>query len=516
MSHSSLTQKLQLSIAQLKRLSLTDALASVREIQADFRNLPRTEIPMNELVCLKFQMQHWKQRVLDYILEQLSASGLEPQNQRLIFALLAILELKPNKEQLKLLAGWVTEQKSPELKESAAFYFAQIAEHAWVRKFSSKNEKSLQRLAGPKLQLPIYANAPSRCRFEKWSRKEEFQCYQFEEEGVRYRGLGFLPGDVLLTNVNRDGNGVYTAVVEPRAYAYHLGVFAMISEGGRTFPVVIETYKLGVRAVPLSCFLSEKFSSYIEIYRLKARPEGYSTKFNEWAERIPRETRGYNFDTEDPDRSFLACTTIGTLGSQQAGGPIIASKSRYFSDPTTRANLAKLDVDLSGFLSLSDFVNDPALKYIGVIDNNHFDRNIARELCERQFGEFFRTKELKLHKLPIMFWLNWFGVKQLRAGTFLGKLIGLPYGLTQSNLPKGPEKVLAIIEIYEHQLARSVKRICSSLSELWDRAELLNMDSLMQAPEIKDIILREVRCGTYGFKSISVQDTSPRTALKNI
>jgi len=499
MSNSSLTQKLQLSLSRLLHLSLPDLLAEVREIQTDFRSLSRPLLPINELVSLKYQMQHWKQRILGHVLDLVSRSVVEPQDQRLIFALLAILELKPTAIQLKLLARWVNEQKSPELKEGASFYFAQIAEHALLRKFSSKREKALQRLAGPRINAPIYANAPSRWPFEKWVQHEEFQSYQFEEEGVRYRGIGFLPGDVLLTNVNRDGNGVYTAVVEPRAYAYHLGIFAMIEHEGRILPVVLETYKLGVRAIPLSCFLAGKFSSYVEVYRVKERPVGFSSKINSWIAGLPGQTRGYNFDTEDTDRDYLSCTTIGRLAYEQAGGPLIATKSRYIADPQVQKNLAKLDFTRPEFFSLSDFVNDPAMTFVGVVDNNHFEWNIARELCERYFVEFFRSGELQLSRLPVLFWLNRFGIRQMRAGKILGRLIGFPYGLTQRNLPKGPEKVLAVVEIYEHLLARSVRRLVPKIAANWNPGQLLEIDTLLQTTEIQALLSKELRYGTYGF-----------------
>ena len=71
---------------------------------------------------------------------------------------------------------------------------------------------------------------------------------------MRYRGVEFTPGDVLLANVNLDGNGVYTTLSDPKSFSSHSAFFAVLKHDGRRFPVVVETYEKGLRPVPLSVF----------------------------------------------------------------------------------------------------------------------------------------------------------------------------------------------------------------------------------------------------------------------
>ena len=73
----------------------------------------------------------------------------------------------------------------------------------------------------------------------------------------------FSRGDVLLANVNLDGNG-HLHVVEqratPRSFSSHSAVFRHPRNiDGDRFPVVIETYEKGVRPVPSECFSRPAF-----------------------------------------------------------------------------------------------------------------------------------------------------------------------------------------------------------------------------------------------------------------
>ncbi|OFZ20443.1 MAG: hypothetical protein A2X94_10530 [Bdellovibrionales bacterium GWB1_55_8] len=464
----------------------------VREIQQEFRNLPRTLSETERLISLKFQMQHWRRKALDLTLEFLMKTTDTSGQVRYAIQTLQELALKPSPQ---VLARWlekVSNSRNKELIELTANYLATIGEPELLRQLylydDSNPAAALLCLAGPRRKLPILANAPSRCSFKTWSADPEFSNYAIDDQGTHYRGLVFRPGDILVANVDRDGNGVYTALQAPRSYGFHLGFFAVLNVNGRPIPSVLESYKLGVRAVPLSTFLAPRFSSYVEVCRLRDLPKHMQEKINLRAARMPMEVKGYNFDTEDPDRSFLACTAVANRLFELAGIQPIATKSRYSDDPQVRKNMDFFDFGADAFLSLTDFIVDPRLQIIGAVDNGHFHRNIARDLCERRFFEIFRRGDIDAGALPWMYSLNRFGVRQMRSGSMLGRLIGLPYMLTPDNLPRGPEKVLAIIEIYEHLVEVAVRRVDRKIQTLWDNTQLVDIDQLASDPAVVDLL----------------------------
>ncbi|OFZ56351.1 MAG: hypothetical protein A2428_06620 [Bdellovibrionales bacterium RIFOXYC1_FULL_54_43] len=487
------------------RSGIEDFHREIDEIQNGFRLLPRHEIQADELVSLKFRMQHWRERVLDLVTKYLS-NGPSLEDAALGFETLSILELKPERTVLSWLSDWVEQNggSSPAtapLRASAGRYFATVGEHEFLRK-TKLTDQDLVRLAGPATKLPIFANLVSRCTVEKWSKDPEFASYQRDGEGVLFRGIRFLPGDVLICTVNRDGNGIYTALCTPRAYGYHIGIFSMMQREGRELPVVIETYRTGVRAIPLSTFLSTNCISYAEVCRLREIPTGFYAAINRLANTVPGTVKGYNFDTEDPDRSYMACTTVGSQMFESAGAPAILARSKYLGEPRIQRNLAVFDFVLPAFLSPTDFLTDKRMRMVGAVDNHHFDRNIAREIAERHFVKIFRNFELELAKLPVMFALNRWAIRQMRQGTLIGKLIAATHGFTQTNIPKGPEKVLAIIELYEHMLEAAVKHAIEPIRAYRHRQErprLIDIDRLTSDPAIELIMQKALKPIRNGF-----------------
>ena len=502
---------------RLSEIAKIEQLRSeVEAIQRAFRSLPRQGCNVEQLVNLKFQMQHWRQRLLNLVLKYLESRQVprNPEARVAAYEILALLEIKPAPQDLSRIRRLV-ELETDSSVAAAARLFAIWGDHGLLALVRAQIEPSLAaelvKLAGPSRELPIFGNVPSRCTYERWSKMPDCAEYAFEGEGVHYRGIHFLPGDFLITNVNRDGNGVYTAVVEPRSYGYHMGVFAILQENGRRLPAVLETYKLGVRAVPLHSFVAPKFSSFVEVCRLKSPPEGFYARMNEKAAGMPSAIKGYCFDTEDPDRSYISCTTVATHLSELAGGPTIRAKSRYIQEPRVQKNLETFDLVQPAFLGMADYLIDERVESVGVIDNGQFQRNVTRELLERQFVRIFRNFELDLSLLPVMFALNRFGVRHMRAGTWLGKLIGVPYGLNKENLPKGPEKVLAVIEIYEHIIAAAVKKADARLALLWDSSKLIDIDALERDHEIESLLKSTLGPAQIGFRDPIAETASEAT-----
>lgn len=312
--------------------------------------------------------------------------------------------------------------------------------------------------AGPQLDIKISANRSSSWSFEKWSRIDEFGHYDFEEDGVRYRGVLFRPGDVLLSNCNLDGNGIYTTLGDPKAYTSHSALFAILDARGRRFPAAIETFEKGVRPVPLNVFLSPRFAAYTEVYRHVGLTTEHTDRVNYAALEMIREVKGYNFDTCDSSRDYVSCTGVPRFALEDAGLDPGTTKS-YIGDPGIRRNLIELEYEFFDFSSPIDFVLSEEFRCAGWIDNNQVDKLVARELVEVAFRNLFSQREINPKLFPATYRINRWGIGHMRRRSPLGRLISAVEGFDEVSLPRGPDRLLALIKPAEQQIGRAIRKL---------------------------------------------------------
>ncbi len=388
------------------------------------------------------------------------------------------LKLKLSLKTLHYICTSVISNPSTELMELTGNLLANLGEGRLLEQYFSslQNIEDLKKMAGPQKLLPMMANRRSRATTEKWMKMEEFSNYQFIDNGVIYRGMELHTGDMILSNVNLDGNGVFTTLIEPKGYAYHFGIIAILENDGRKYPVVVETYEIGVRIVPLSQFVSKNFNCYFEVYRLNKIPSNFYDSINKLSEELPAKVKGYNFDTEDPDFTYLACTSVATCLFQNAGIDPIPSKTHYSKKGNILKNLDTIELITGPFLSPWDFISSSKTHCVGLFDNGYFSLNVARELCELYMFGLFEKGTLEIKKMPFLYFVNCFGVKRIQENKLLGKLLSRIVGFTHSNLPRASYKILASIEIFEHTMVKCVRRLHRNLEsrDLANRYQSLN------------------------------------------
>lgn len=335
---------------------------------------------------------------------------------------------------------------------------------------------ALHELAGPDLDLKIEVNRDSPWPFERWSERDAFAEYRFEDDGVRYRGLLLRPGDLILPNVNLDGNFVYSALSEPKGFCPHSAVFVILEARGRRWPAVVETYEKGLRAVPLCVFLNARYISYAEIYRHRDLQHADVSHVSDTAHAALGLARGYNFNTLDADRTYVCCTTVARQLFEALELPVL-DEFGAIEDPGIRANMQRLDYHfLDVFFTPIDFVRSDLFRHVGVVDNGQPARLIARELVERRFRQCFSTGVIDPARLPLMARLTHFGIGQMRRRTLLGRLVSRLMGFDHVSLPKGPDRILAIVEPLEAELGKAVRGILPEVQARHDAAGDVDLD----------------------------------------
>ena len=343
---------------------------------------------------------------------------------------------------------------------------------------------TLHASAGPDLDLKIEVNRDSPWPFERWREQAGFSEYEFIGEGVRYRGLDLMPGDLLLPNVNLDGNFVYSAISDPKGFCPHSAMFGIFEHDGRRFPTIVETYEKGLRAVPLCVFVNERYISYAEVYRHRDLPTDDYARINGWLADAIARAKGYNFDTTDPDQTYVCCVSV-TQQFYEAFGLQVVGPPGAIRDEGIRQTMTSLDYPwLDAFLTPIDFVLSPLLDCVGVIDNGQMARLVTREFVERRFRHCFSTGRIDPDRMPLQSRLIFFGIGQMRRRTLIGRLVSLIMGFDHENLPKGPDRILAIVEPLEAELGAAVRKLMPEVTARLDALEPDAIEDFLADPEL--------------------------------
>jgi len=343
----------------------------------------------------------------------------------------------------------------------------------------------LQDLAGPDLDLKIEVNRDSPWPFARWREQEAFADYRFEADGVRYRGLLLRPGDLILPNVNLDGNFVYSALADPKGFCPHSAVFVILQARGRRWPAVIETYEKGLRVVPLCIFLNSRYIDYAEIYRHRHLDGASVGHVSDVAYAAVDVAQGYNFNTLDDDRAYVCCTQVVRQLYQDLGLPVPDAFGAIV-DPGVRDSMARLDYPhLDVFFTPVDFVRSELFNLVGWVDNGRPAKLVARELVEQRFRDRFSRGSLDPARLPLMVRLTHFAIRQVRARTRLAPLICAVTGFDHITLPKGPDRVLAIVEPLEAELGRAVRGILPEVERHLALSDDLDLHAVLAHPGLR-------------------------------
>lgn len=451
-------------------------LDRARTIRDAYRRLNRAQLGADQLLELKFACLYWRRELLSRLHHD-PPSWLGPDHNTLTGIVDALNTRLPD----ALLSRLSHCLETKTLHRLLAHQGTPSREHPEFNTF-----------AGPGITLDIQANRSSPWPFTRWKRKPEFSNYDFADDGVNFRGIHFRPGDVLLANVNIDGNGVYTTLSDPTRFSSHAAVFAILEDGDGRFPAVIETYEKGVRAVPLNVFLGRGFSAYLEVLRHKDIDASRTRLINRCALALMDRVQGYNFDSTAGGRDYVSCCGVGRLLHGDAGLEPASTKSRI-RHPRIQSNLRKLGYEFFDFFAPVDYLLDVNFQCVGWVDNSQFNRLLARELVEGYFRELFLTRTLNPDRFPLMTRINRWGIRQIRRRTAVGRFIGRLEGFDHRSLPKGPDPLLAVITVAEAEIGGMVQRTVRWLEKLDYSHGYFSLRDFARRPEVRAHIESSVK-----------------------
>ncbi|MBI4041448.1 MAG: hypothetical protein HY390_06245 [Deltaproteobacteria bacterium] len=431
-----------------------------------YQHFDRSQLSAQDFIELKFQLSHWKKMTKEYLLKKISE--ITEDDKELFVYLSALQKLKVKLSPYEIRAiGQHPFLKSITLRPLFSDLLSQQGSlKEWKEEFDPAFLKSLLPQAGPQEDIAIFPIHASKWSFKKWGALAEFSHYAFKGDELHYRGLTLRAGDFLVANLTHKGDGVYTMLFDPRCSFSHFAYVAFLEQDGKKYPAAIEIYEFGVRAVPLSTFLSPYFSPYLEVYRLKSVPKNWAAAINQKAKEMIQEVHAYNFYFEEDNEKYLSCTTVGTCALRRTG--VLPLKANGILQGNIGENVKKLGVQNLKALSPMDYVISDRVQFIGTIDNNQFSSEVHKELVLRRIRHLFEIKTLAFEKFPFRYRINRWGIEKINNRSIIGSLFMWAEGFRAETFPRGPIDGMAMVEILEAETAKAVEHARSIINPLID------------------------------------------------
>jgi hypothetical protein len=333
---------------------------------------------------------------------------------------------------------------------------------------------------------------------EGWGEQENFslESYESRDGRVAYRGVEFQTGDILLTNQQSDSDGLFSTLLEGEINFSHVAIFAVLPWRGKQLPAVIEMNEYGARAVPLKAFLSDRFNSYVEVFRWREPLSNPAKeKIASAAYGIMAENHGFDIYQDAGQDYYLNCARTVAEICKRAGLAVPEAGSRYH--PGTHRNLTILGIEASAGRALmmpDDYARWSELGMVGVVDNGCFDDVLARALVRDRIQEIWRTEVLDRGRFPFKYHVNEFVIRGIQEKTWYSPLLLKLAGMKRAHFPSGPLVFLSLAPIGNTQMEAATRRLRQDLKAHMERLRLLgSWRSLREDPQIRTLVLEASR-----------------------
>ena len=495
------------SAAQAFAEELSDSLSepipavAVEAVVRRFVDLPRNEISRSDLFEIKFRYQHWRHAVYDRVinaaLEAATPTALQEQIKVLI-ALSPSVQIHDLKTIYENALPWAESSEFRTMIESFVELVMRQGDTRITREVfngqisSLDSEAASSNLDGPGKRIRIPPSYKSAWPFERWSKHEEFSLYARGPEGVVYRGIEFVPGDILIVNLQNPSEGLFTVVLEGRNYSPHMAIFVEVETEIGSFPAVYEIHQVGVRLVPLHIFLSDLVSSYVEVFRHKDAPSDWKDRLNTASLDILSNEQGFNLFADDEHRDgdhYLTCVTA-VQHLVESSGVLPSYPAPNDVSPGTLVNMKPLGFEATEYHSPTDFLTWDQLALIGIIDNGGYTDDIARQLVNELLSERMDELPLRLDGGAYRIF-RWASGLVLRQVPVAAPLLRATFGYSKENFPMGTKELLAFMELVQMDINKPVGNLKPVLNELlseYTSTSSFSIHSLIEDPEMRKAV----------------------------
>jgi hypothetical protein len=320
--------------------------------------------------------------------------------------------------------------------------------------------------AGPSLVPAITPSRESRWTIQRILSRPELREYARDDQGrVVYRGITFVPGDVLLVNLANPSEGLFTDFSATDNYSYHAAVYVEIENDGARVPCVYESYEHGTRVVPLCTYLSPSHTICAELLHWSQAPSDAAAALSAAVTAELSREHGFNLwlDTaHDAGGRYITCTTaIGNV-LQAAGFPLPDVLSQI--DSGAGRNLAELGVRAGSFFSPGDFFAMTGLAPSGFVDNGRWQLYAAAAIGNDWVHRMLSGGSIAPKRDGTYRFYLW-GATTIVTKSFPYRALLSVFGFTETNFPAGPPEALALVLRLEEELDAGVLKMEQMLTD---------------------------------------------------
>jgi hypothetical protein len=200
--------------------------------------------------------------------------------------------------------------------------------------------------------------------------------------------------------------------------------------------------------------------AYVQVYRLKDRPQGWDAKINDVVETALQENHPYDFYSRDQIDGPLTCTGVGSLILERTGIPAVSIKSAV--DARIFPNFARLGLSMKEFLAPSDYARDSRFESVGFVDNDELSRALAHQLVSGEVVDFLRTLLIDTDRLPGEFAFDLFAVNEAQKRTPVGEALLKLEGFNDADFPSGPAQLIALMPLMDQAMGSAAGLLSGS------------------------------------------------------
>lgn len=306
----------------------------------------------------------------------------------------------------------------------------------------------------------------SETKLEDWESDSRFSHYIYKSNVVIFRGIEFRPGDLILNHPQSSPTGLGTVVAsEPNLFS-HVAMVVFLKRGSRVVPIVVDEHERGVRAVPLSDYLSPKVIQYAEVFRLKDRAviEGKGEVLSRVVEELLHRDVPYDLSGTPRPNAMSCVELVNYIYSNSGVEPFPITSG--VSDGAYPNVLSWGPIERN-YVTPAQVALNPRVELIGYVDNAiPLQQMIANEAVLRIFRDLMTEKQIDMgeirRKEAVMAYL----IDRMQdPDSILGRILLKLRGIPRSLIPYGSRDFMTSV-LYLNDVTQKAMNRCMAGSAI--------------------------------------------------
>ncbi len=300
--------------------------------------------------------------------------------------------------------------------------------------------------------------------FNNWKDYKLASNYPVQGEEAYFHGIKFKTGDIIVGDTNTYGYELLSTTRDTKQTGNHSAIFVMMHDKGRSIPTVFDMHAGGIRATPLSHYLHDKISTYLEIYRLTAEEQrflqpNWQNQIRNYFENLISKQQKYKFDfttnVDNNDKNEFTCTELVTE-ALHAGG-ISSVLELTLTESYAYDLIVQFGTISREYLAPADFAYDKRFSLVGYTDMLNIKTNLLIKLESDVLTKVLQQQAIKTNKVLHKIKAKSEAIEKIRTSeSFAGKLLRFSTGIKVSSFPAGEPNLIAFSLFFDEEVEKTI------------------------------------------------------------